>query len=94
MSDQNDLLNKIYDKVEKIDDKMAALDVTTVRQQVILDEHMRRTEILEGRTDKMFEELKPLKSHIALIDGGVKIIAGSFAVISAILGTLRFFGKI
>lgn len=101
MSDSNDLLNKIYDKVEKIDDKVAAIDVTTVKQQSILDEHIRRTVVLENRTDRIFEELKPLKERATLVDNGVKIVIGGGKLVAAlsglaltILGILKFFHKI
>lgn len=94
MSDSNDLLIKIFDKVERIDDKVAAIDITTARQQVTLDEHIKRTEILEVRTEKIFEELKPIKLHVSMVHGSFKIIAWVVALISAIVGILSFFGKI
>jgi len=94
MSDNNELLNKIFDKVEKIDDKVDAIDITTARQQIILDEHIKRTEILETRTEKIFEELKPIKLHVNMVHSSFKMIAWVVALVSAIIGILSFFHKI
>lgn len=93
MSDYNDdLLNKIYNKVERIDDKIASMDNTMTKQQVILDEHIKRTEILESRTDKIFDELLPLKIRKQMVDGAIKagkIVGATLGVVSVVLGILK-----
>lgn len=92
--DDNDLLSKIYTKVEKISDDMGDLKIISGKQQISLDEHVRRTEILENRTDVIFEELEPLKEHVIQVNTVFKIIAGLSTIGGVILGILKFIKKI
>ncbi len=56
----------------------AKLDRLTERTGEIradLQEHMRRTEIAESRIELLTEELRPLKSHVAMWAGAGKLFA-------------------
>lgn len=73
--------DRIYDKLDKIEDKLGDIDVTMVKQEENLREHMRRTDILEG-------EVKPIKKHVDQVKAVFKFIAflsGSGALIGAAL---------
>lgn len=77
MESHGDKLDKISVKIDKIADKLTALDVTTIKQQVILNEHIRRTELLE-------ETVKPLSKHVNIMNAALKIlgIVSTIAVIA------------
>lgn len=72
-----DQLGRIETKLDKITDKLSSLDITTAQQQVTLNDHIRRTEILEG-------EVIPLKKHVDMVSGALKLIAlaGTVAIIA------------
>ncbi len=53
-------LDRIEDKIDKIGDKIGAIDITLVAQHESLKHHIRRTEILE-------EIVKPIQPMLSLI---------------------------
>jgi hypothetical protein len=69
-------LDRIEGKVDKVYDKLSELNTITVKQQVILDEHVKRSTMLE---DKMV----PVEKHVARVDGALKLV-GLIGVIAAI----------
>lgn len=44
------------------------MKITAAEQHIVLKEHIRRTELLE-------EEMRPVKKHVYMIDGALKLIA-------------------
>jgi hypothetical protein len=54
----------IDDKLDKLNDKLSIIDTTLVKQQTILDEHVRRTNILEERFEPVEEHVNSLKSIV------------------------------
>lgn len=93
MSDE--LLGKIEKKIDKIDDRLNSIDITMVRQQVILDEHVKRSNTLEGLYHNIKEkDIEPLKNELNQIKGIFKFITMGSAFISAIIGILKLFRKI
>lgn len=72
------------EKLDRIDGKLNDIESTLMVQQHMLDEHMRRTEILEGVVEqhkKSFNEVK----------GAMKLISGSFVIISVLIEIARMF---
>lgn len=77
-------LERILNKIDKIDDKLLVIDSTLLRNTITLEEHVRRTSILES-------EIKPLKKHVVLVEAFFKII-GFFATLTGIiLGLVKLF---
>ncbi len=62
------ILNRLEDKVDHISDKISSIDSTLAAQHVSLQEHMRRTSLLEG-------EVKPLVRHDTVIMFLVKCVS-------------------
>lgn len=58
---------RIEDKVDKIIDKIGSIDVTLAAQHVSLTDHIRRTELLE-------KEIEPIKKHVSMVHGAMKLI--------------------
>lgn len=64
---------RIVDQLDKMDQRLDNIDITLVRNTAQLEEHMRRTEILE-------QEFKPVKRHVETINLLAKIASGAGAL--------------
>lgn len=75
---------RIETKIDNIIEDIGDIKITLAKQHVTLDEHIRRTEILE-------EEMKPVKKHVYMVDGALKalgilgILAGILEAISIVI---------
>lgn len=61
-------------KLDAIHEKMAAIDVTLERNTASLEEHIRRTELLEQDRDAIREELKPIQKNFDRVEGALKFV--------------------
>jgi hypothetical protein len=81
----DDRWGRVEDKVDKIVDKLGHIDVTLVRQNLTLEEHIKRTELLE-------EIVEPIRAKITMAEGALKLL-GLLAVLIALSeGILKIFG--
>lgn len=93
MSDE--ILVKIFEKVEKISDDVGDLKVTTVRQQVILNEHVAGVNTLKDMYTHMKEQdIEPIKADINNVKGVIKFVTISASLGSLITLFLKFFGLV
>lgn len=67
MDSSNNKLNRIEDKIDKISDSIGSINITLAKQHQSLDEHMRRTELLE-------KIVEPIEKHVIMINGIIKLI--------------------
>lgn len=74
----SDKIDKVLEKLDKIDERVDRIDVTMAKQEVVLEEHVRRTNILQDRVEKheakIEEDLKPIKKHVVMVNAIVKIL--------------------
>lgn len=74
----NDKIDKVLEKLDKIDERVDRIDVTLGKQEVHLEEHIRRTNILEGQIKenevRAEKDLAPIKKHVTLVNTVVKIL--------------------
>lgn len=91
MSDNLKPFDRIYDKIDKVENKLdmvqdgvylrlESIDKTLVRQEANLEEHMRRTELLE-------QEILPIREHVHQLRGVLKFI-GILSAIATIVAVL------
>ena len=59
---------RLENKLDTLGDKLSDIDKTLVRNTVSLEDHVRRTNLLE-------EKLAPVEKHVAMIQGVAKFIA-------------------
>jgi len=64
----DDKFQRLESKLDTLSDKLVDIDKTLVRNTVSLEDHVRRTNLLE-------EKLAPVERHVAMIQGIVKFIA-------------------
>jgi hypothetical protein len=89
-------LDKILNKLDRLDERQDDMDKTLVRNTVSLEHHIARTNLLE---DYVKTEIKPIKKHIDTVKygfAGIMWLSGAlvglagFLVILNQLGVLRF----
>lgn len=76
-------------KLDMINDRLGSIDVTLAKQHESLEHHIKRTDILEN-------ELKPLREHVAVVNGGMKLIGfigATIAFMAAMAEILGYFKK-
>jgi len=73
--DINNALHRIEYKVDKLDTRLDSVDVTLARQEVHLEEHIRRTRLLEGRQEKFEANMATIGEYVAQ-GRGIKAMIG------------------
>lgn len=76
-----DKLERIEVKIDSLHDRLHNVDTTLAAQHVSLKEHIRRTGILEG-------QIEPIKKHVAMVEGALKVIGGA-SILAAIIQLLK-----
>ena len=75
MSD--DRLNRIENKIDTLHDKVSSIDKTLAEQHISLKEHIKRTNLLE-------EEVRPIKKHVTMLQGAIKLVSLSAGIIAIV----------
>lgn len=85
MSDQwlKEALDKLDNKVDRIDQRLDNLDITSVKQSLILDEHQRRSLANEESVSLLRQEFKPVERHVIIFNGILKAV-GVLATMSGV----------
>lgn len=82
----DDDFDRIHKKLDKIDDRLGSIDVTLAKQAVSLDEHIKRTNLLE-------KKLEPVERHVMMVNGVLKFL-GVLAIMATIIEVIaRLAGK-
>lgn len=100
MSDDN-ILNLIYAKVEKIGEDVGELKISGVRQEEIqnkhedtLQVHIKRSDMLEKMYNHLDEDkIQPLQNDMAKLHGVGKFIGFLGVIATIILTILKLIGK-
>ena len=71
-------LERIEDKIDKVVEHISSIDITLAKQSVVLDEHIRRTNILE-------KKIEPIEEHVSSMRTALKT-AKFFLKLLAVLG--------
>lgn len=77
-----EIVNRIVGKLDKLDDRLDSVDKTLVKQELNLQEHMRRSDLLE-------EQMQPLKRHVAIFEAFLKVFGATSAVLATIGSILK-----
>lgn len=93
MSD--DILNKIYEKVEKISEDVGSVKITQAVMAEDVRHHVRRSDMLEDMyTDLKQKDIEPIKADIHQFKGIIKFISYASAIVGVVVGVLKALGKI
>lgn len=86
-NNENKALNRLYDQLDRIESRLDTVDITLTKNTVILDEHIRRTELLENA-------LKPIDSHVKNMQAAGKIfmwVGGGATTAVAVIEVVKAF---
>jgi hypothetical protein len=75
----NDLKNWLephFSRLEKMAEDIAEMKVTSAGQAKDIAYHIKRTDLLEERTEQLATELKPVAEHVQQLRGGWMLIVG------------------
>ena len=75
MDDQK--ASRIEQKLDSVDISIKSIDITLAKQSVLLDEHIKRSNLLEAK-------LQPVEKHVAMVEGALKLVG----LISLVLGII------
>lgn len=81
---------RIYEKLDKIADRLNEIDKTLVKQEGNLQKHMLRTDQNEQMIKLISDALKPVVKHVSHVEGGLKLLG----VLSLIAGIVLTVSKI
>ncbi len=62
----------------KLHDKLSSIDSTLAAQHIILQEHIRRTELLE-------KQMEPIRTHVSAVRAILQAVAWGFGTLIAAL---------
>ena len=77
-------MQRLEAKLDKLDERLDSVDLILVRNTGSLEEHMRRRQLAEEAIDILRRELKPVQTHVARVDGGLKLL-GILSVVLAVI---------
>ena len=87
-------IESIEKKLELLDMKVDAINVTMAKQEVNLYEHMKRSDTLEQMMMQMKKEMKPVEKHVLMVEGVIKFLGVLSLGLSVLGGILKIFGVI
>jgi hypothetical protein len=87
-----DLLQEVREDQKATRETLTHILRVQERQQVSLDEHVRRTRVAEERLDALTADLAPLKTHAAVWGALAKALAAVGVLVSIAVGVQRFLG--
>lgn len=79
--------NRLEDKLDRISDQISEINVTLAKQHVSLQEHIKRTDILEGQVAPLAEQHVKSLGRLELLGW----IGGSLAATAALAEIIRYF---
>jgi hypothetical protein len=84
---------KILQKLDKLAEIGIKQEVNLARLTVTVEEHTKRSNLLEEAQKDLHAEIEPIKKHVAMVSGALKLIGllGVIAtIVMAIVETLQF----
>lgn len=76
---------RVEDKIDKIIDRINNIDVTLGKQSIILEEHIKRTNLLESK-------IIPIEKHVIILNGILKFLGVIAIFVGMIEGVLKIVG--
>lgn len=81
-------LNKLEAKIDALDEHLGSIDITLVKQEASLSEHMKRSDSLEKMVNLLQSELKPIEKHVHAVDGVLKFL-GALSILVGIAAAVK-----
>lgn len=81
-----DDFKRLDEKLDKVVERIGNIDVTLGKQSVILDEHVKRTNLLEAK-------IEPIEKHVIMVNGVLKLIGIAAGFLALLEGIIKLFGE-
>ena len=87
-------MDKILDKLDKLDDRLNDIDKTLIRNTISLEMHIKRTDELEKHVKLLEEQVNPVVKHVDRVNFLISIAKwlGAGTVISMCIALFRVYG--
>jgi hypothetical protein len=86
------ILNSFEHKLDKIDQKMDAMESRHIENSQQLSEHIYRTELAEENIAILREQIKPIEKHVSMLHGVLKFIGIVATLVSITTGVMKILG--
>lgn len=86
--------DRIYELLDKIGEDISELKITAAKQEENIKEHIRRTELAEENLTLLRQEIEPLKQHVIVINGILRVIGVVSVIIGSAAGIFEIISKI
>jgi hypothetical protein len=83
------LFTKIIEKLDTQSEDISIIKVDIAKNTVSLDEHIKRTNLLEENMQGIREEMKPVQRHVDAVNTILKLIGFLAVIVGAITGLAR-----
>lgn len=83
-------LEAIENKVDKLDERLDSIEKVLIKQELNIDLHIRRTNLLEESVDLLRKDLRPVERHVDYVHGALKFIG----IVSLIVGIFVAFKEL
>ena len=88
------LENRMVSQFDTVNTHLGKVDVTLERQEVNLQNHMKRSDALEKNQDAFLNALKPIQKHVWAVTLTIKIFLSILAAIGATIAAVEGVSKI
>jgi chromosome segregation ATPase len=88
------LLEKLDEKLDKVEERLSAIDITLAKNTQSLDEHIRRTELAEEAIIIIKDELKPIQKHVTQVHTVLQAIGFISILVSIVVGIVKIFSYV
>lgn len=83
--------DKIFSKLEKIEERLDSIDITLTRNTVSLEHHIKRTDLLQDASHNLSAQLEPIKTHVTKVQGALQVFGAIAALATFILVILQIY---
>ncbi len=95
----NEVIDRVLSKIDKLIDEVSELKEVTIKQEINLETHIRRTDLAEENIQMLREEVKPLQKRfeaqntifklIGIIASVITVGAGLVKIIEYLMGFIH-----
>lgn len=78
------IIKQLFESQAEIKNGINEVNITLVRHEEVLKQHIYRTELAEKRIDTLEDQIEPVKSKMHQLDGILKLIGGVAILLSVI----------
>lgn len=85
----NEIIERVLAKLDKLIEEMTELKEVSIKQEINLQNHMKRTELMEENMDILREEVKPLQKRFDAQNTIFKLIGIGASIITVGAGLIK-----